>query len=382
LTQPQTLFIMDLKILMLEDVAVDADLIERQLSRDKIKFVSQRVDTEEEFTGAMKGFRPDVILSDHALPQFNSLAALKIAREEMPNVPFILVTGSVSEEFAVACIKSGADDYILKNNLVRLPAAIMASLGKHKLEEENITIKKLNEEIARKNEELNYLNQEKDRFMGIVSHDLQNHMSSMSLTLGLLKASNNIMSERQHAHIKRLDRSVINMRTLLADFLTVNRIQRGVINPLYNLVNMGNLVHEVVERYEEVAARKHIKIHYSNKCRDSFFNTDVSYLGIIVDNLISNAIKYSNKDKNIYVEVAKKDKKYMLIVKDEGLGIPEADMPKMFGRFQRLSPKPTGNEPTNGLGLSIVKELVDALNATIICKSKVGTGTTFTITFK
>ena len=367
---------------MLEDVAADADLISRQLSRDKIKFISQRVDSEEEFTGAVKGFKPDVILSDHSLPQFNSLAALKIAREEMPNVPFILVTGSVSEEFAVSCMKSGADDYILKNNLIRLPSAIAASLEKRKLEEENIIIRRLNEEIEKKNEELNYLNQEKDRFMGIVSHDLQNHVGSMNLTLGLLKASVNVMSERQQAHIKRLDRSVSNMRTLMCDFLTVNRIQRGIINPLYNLVNMGNLVNEVVDRYEEVAARKNIKILFSNKCPDSYFSIDVSYLGIIVDNLISNAIKYSHKDKKVWVEISKKEKKYVLTIKDEGLGIPQKDMPNMFGRFQRLTPKPTDNEPTNGLGLSIVKDLVDALGASIVCKSKVAKGTTFTITFK
>jgi signal transduction histidine kinase len=373
---------MNLRILMLEDVPADADLISRQLSRNKIKFESQRVDTREEFVDAVKGFKPDVVLSDHSLPQFNSLAALEIAREEIPNIPFILVTGSVSEEFAVTCIKAGADDYILKSNLARLPAAIATSLEKRKLEVENITIRKLNEEIEKKNEELNYLNQEKDRFMGIISHDLQNYIASMVLTLGFLKASVNVFSERQHIHIKRLDRSVANMRTLLSDFLTINRIQRGVINPLYNLVNIGNLVHEIVDRYEDIAGRKNIKIHFSNKCADSFFNTDVSYLGIIVDNLISNAIKYSNKEKNIWVEVVKKDKKYVLIVKDEGLGIPENDMPNMFGRFQRLSPKPTDNEPTNGLGLSIVKELVDALNATITCKSKVGTGTTFTVTFK
>ena len=144
---------------MLEDFIEDADLIERQLTRDKVRFISQRVDTRDEFESAIKQFRPDVILSDHSLPQFNSIAALKIAKEEMPNVPFILVTGSVSEEYAVSCMKAGADDYILKTNLSRLPAAIETSLQKHKLEEENIIIKRLNAEIEKKNSELDYLNQ-------------------------------------------------------------------------------------------------------------------------------------------------------------------------------------------------------------------------------
>ncbi|HXP49799.1 MAG TPA: response regulator, partial [Bacteroidia bacterium] len=251
---------MNIKILMLEDFIEDADLIERQLTRDKVRFISQRVDTRDEFESAIKQFRPDVILSDHSLPQFNSIAALKIAKEEMPNVPFILVTGSVSEEYAVSCMKAGADDYILKTNLSRLPAAIETSLQKHKLEEENIIIKRLNAEIEKKNSELDYLNQEKDRFMGIVSHDLQNYISSMALTVDSIKTSASGMSGKRDSQINRLDRTVINMRTLISDFLTVNRIQSGIINPLYNLVNVGNLVQDIIDRYEEVAARKNIKI--------------------------------------------------------------------------------------------------------------------------
>jgi signal transduction histidine kinase len=372
---------MSLKILMLEDFVEDADLIERQLTRNKLKFVSQRVDTRDEFENAVKIFRPDVILSDHSLPQFNSIAALKIAKEENPNVPFILVTGSVSEEFAVSCMKAGADDYILKTNLSRLTTAIETSLQKHKLEEENIIIKRLNAEIEKKNNELDYLNQEKDRFMGIVSHDLQNYISSLAITVDSIKTSASGMSNKRDSQINRLDRTVINMRTLISDFLTVNRIQSGIINPLYNLVNIGNLVQDVVDRYEEVAARKNIKITYINKCKETFIRTDMSYFSIITDNLISNAIKYTHSGKNISVEIVKKEKKYFLKIKDEGLGIPKDDIQKMYGRFQKLSPKPTNNEPSNGLGLSIVKDLVVALKGTIDCKSEVGKGTTFTVAF-
>jgi signal transduction histidine kinase len=372
---------MSIKILMLEDFVEDADLIERQLTRDKMRFISHRVDTRDEFTNAVKQFRPDVILSDHSLPQFNSLAALKIAKEEMPNVPFILVTGSVSEEFAVSCMKAGADDYILKNNLSRLPAAIETSIQKRKLEEENIIIKRLNAEIEKKNNELDYLNQEKDRFMGIVSHDLQNYVATMGHIVDSIKTSVSGFNNKRDSQINRLDRTVVHMRTLISDFLTVNRIQSGIINPLYNLVNVGNLVQDIVDRYEDAASRKNIKVTYSNKCKDSFFRTDVSYFSIITDNLVSNAIKYTNSGKSIKIEITKKDKKYILKVKDEGQGIPKEDIQKMYGRFQKLSPKPTNNEPSNGLGLSIVKDLVAALKGTIDCKSEVGKGTMFTVTF-
>jgi len=372
---------MNLKILMLEDFVEDADLIVRQLTRNKVNFTSQRVDTRNEFEDAVKNFRPDVILSDHSLPQFNSIAALKIAKEKIPNAPFILVTGSVSEEFAVSCMKAGADDYILKTNLSRLPAAIETSLQKRKLEEENVIIKRLIAEIEKKNSELDYLNQEKDRFMGIVSHDLQNYVASMAHIVTSIKTAASGVSTKRDSQINRLDRTVSHMRTLISDYLTVNRIQSGIINPIYNLVNIGNLVQDIVDRYEEASLRKNIKITYNNKCEETFFRTDVSYFSIIADNLISNALKYTHQGKAIKIEVAKKEKKYILKVKDEGQGIPKDDITKLYGRFQKLSPRPTNNEPSNGLGLSIVHDLVGALKGTIECRSEVGKGTIFTVTF-
>ena len=373
---------MDLKILLLEDVEQDADLIRRQLKRESLQCITERVDTRDEYLEALHRFKPDVILSDHALPQFNSLAALEIAHKQCPGTPFILVTGTVSEEFAVTCLKSGADDYILKTNLTRLPSAIRSSIEKRNLESENNVIRALNKEIESKNTELQNMNHEKDRFMGIVSHDLQNHISSMMLTLSLFgKTVRSInMNEKQWSYIKRLNRSVVNMQKLLSDFLTVNRIQRGVIQPLYSLVNIGNLVHEVVDGYEYMAQRKEIKVQYTNKCAESFFRTDMSYLSIIADNLISNAIKYTNRGKKVDIKVWKDKGKYNLEVKNEGPVIPAADMPKLFGRFQTLSTKPTAGEPSNGLGLSIVKDLADALHAGIVCKSSAGK-TTFTVTF-
>jgi len=371
---------MILKILLLEDNIADADLIERQLKKDKVEFVSQRADTKNDFEKAIIIFKPDVILSDHSLPQFNSVEALKIAKRKLPQVPFILVTGTVSEEFAVECMKAGADDYILKSHLVRLSSSIEMSLQNHRFQEENILIKELNKEIGKKNNELYYLNQEKDRFVGIVSHDLQNYISAMSLSVGLIKTPD-LAPDKHKTQVKHLDRNVTNMRTLLCDFLTINRIQHGVINALYNLVNIGNLVGDVVDRYEDALHKKGIKLIYSNKCEDMFFRTDMSYFSIIADNLISNAIKYTHSNKKIWVEIFKKGKNYILIVKDEGQGIPKEDFEKMYGRFQKLSPKPTNNEPTNGLGLSIVKDLVEALNATISCESEKGKGTTFTVIF-
>jgi CheY-like chemotaxis protein len=131
-----------LRILILEDSPEDLDLVERELKRGGINFTSTVVKKKEEYEKALSEFNPDVILSDHSLPQFNSIEAMAIWKEfqKQKNVviPFILITGSVSEEFAVQSIKAGADDYILKDRLKRLPSSIKSALDKVKLERERV----------------------------------------------------------------------------------------------------------------------------------------------------------------------------------------------------------------------------------------------------
>jgi len=119
-----------IKLLMLEDNNDDAHLIKAILNRSELNFDIQLVDDKNSFINALNNFCPDIVLSDHQLAQFNSVEALQITQDKIPPIPFILVTGTVSEEFAASIIKAGADDYILKDRLMRLPAAIDAALKK------------------------------------------------------------------------------------------------------------------------------------------------------------------------------------------------------------------------------------------------------------
>jgi two-component system, NarL family, sensor histidine kinase UhpB len=136
-----------LKILMLEDNADEAEMMLRLLKKTSLRFESLLVMNKEDFLLALEDFKPDLILSDNSLPQFNATDALEIIHERSIHVPFILVTGTVSDEFAASIIKLGADDYILKDRLERLPAAIRSALQKKRseaamrLKEEEISFK-------------------------------------------------------------------------------------------------------------------------------------------------------------------------------------------------------------------------------------------------
>lgn len=149
-----------LKILILEDVPFDAELIERILQKGGFHFLSQRVDTKEEFVKALDDFHPDLILSDHSLPQFDSMSAFNIVKEKYPEIPFVLVTGSVSEEFAVECMKAGVEDYILKSSLVRLPPAIKNIFSKRKIIKERDKVENLNKRLRKLSDDLKEINRD------------------------------------------------------------------------------------------------------------------------------------------------------------------------------------------------------------------------------
>lgn len=136
------------KILFLEDNENDVMLIEKTLKKS-ISFEAEHATNKQEFISKLSSFAPDIILSDHSLPQFDSLSALEIVKQTSPKTPFILVTGSVSEEFAVTCIKNGAENYILKDNLIRLPSAVEHAMSKKELKTENAVIKGLNQKLEK-----------------------------------------------------------------------------------------------------------------------------------------------------------------------------------------------------------------------------------------
>jgi PAS domain S-box-containing protein len=131
------------KVLMVEDITSDATLIERQLKMCDIHFQSLIVDNSDDYAQALQAFKPDIILSDFNLPAFDGFSALMLRQELAPLTPFILVTGTTNEETAVKCMKAGADDYILKENLTRLGQAFRSAI-------ENKAIASSNKEALKK----------------------------------------------------------------------------------------------------------------------------------------------------------------------------------------------------------------------------------------
>ncbi len=123
----------ELKVLLVEDLATDAEIAQRTLAQHNLSFHAAVVDNEADFRQALHDFQPDVVISDYAMPTFDGMSALKITRSQSVERPFIILTGSMNEETAVACMKAGADDYVIKEKIRRLPFAVLEAIEKHQI---------------------------------------------------------------------------------------------------------------------------------------------------------------------------------------------------------------------------------------------------------
>ncbi|MEJ7644619.1 MAG: ATP-binding protein [Chryseolinea sp.] len=363
-----------LKILMLEDLEDDAWLIERALKKGDINFSSMRVDSRNEFTEALDTYRPDLILSDHALPQFNSIEALEICQRKKIKIPFLLVTGAVSEEFAVSCLKQGAADYVLKSNLARLPLAIKHALKLRR--HENVKISK---ELILKNqnEELKKLNRELDLFVYSTSHNLRAPLRSV---LGLVNLSRHELADNNTSvlpqYFSMMEQSIAQLDDtlrLILDYSKSSRLddESEVIEfeKLFDGIFSNLKFHNGPESILKVTTVHPGPVFGCNKMR----------LSLIVLNILSNAIKYydpSKKQSFIKIEVFPSEEQAVIVIDDNGIGISTELQNRVFDMFYRATEKSDGS----GLGLYIVKETLDRLGGSITLLSTPGAGTKFRIT--
>lgn len=360
-----------LKILMLEDLQDDVGLIERTLSRQELSFVSKRVDTRDEFVNALKTFQPDVILSDHVLPQFNSLEALTICQTNGLFIPFILVTGTVSEEFAVSCLKQGADDYVLKTNLVRLPSAITSALRQRDHERKRRDAEKA---LREQNQELVKINKELDSFVYSVSHNLRAPLMSVLGLLNLVQIENEKIDNAMKGYFDMMQHSIHKLDETLREILDYSRNARSELST--HPVDIEKLVDDAFEnlRYLEGfdSIRKTINIDARAK-----LHTDGQRIAVVLTNLVSNAIKYRDPHKDSFIDVRLlvDDHVFEIVFQDNGIGISRELLPKIFDMFYRATEKSEGA----GLGLYIVKETIEKMKGTVSVNSILGEGTTFKI---
>lgn len=362
----------ELNILVLEDDVDDLEAIEYTLTKAELPFKTTRVDTREEFIAELRKNEADVILSDHFLPQFNSLEALAMYKESGVQIPFILVTGAISEEFAVNTLKQGADDYILKSNLTRLPTAIINAIKQREAEAEKIHA---NNALRTQYDELIKINKELDTFVYSVSHNLRAPLMSVLGLVNLAKMEDAKRDGFFSGYFKMMEDSMHRLDETLKEILDYSRNARQDLT--LEKTDIKQIITDNLDRMQYMPGSSRISKDiiideqaplYSDKYR----------IAVIVNNLISNAIKYYDPKKEnpylkIFIQINKE--RAVLEFEDNGIGIAEEYINKVFDMFFRATQSNEGA----GLGLYIVQEAVYKLKGRININSVLQKGTTFRI---
>lgn len=275
----------------------------------------------------------------------------------------------------------------------------------------NIALHENNQQLSTQNILLKELHTEKDEFLGIVAHDLKNPLAAIASFANILRHDDGSLTPTQHLEfVTHIIESAERMFEIIRNLLDINALERGGLRVQLQPVEISSVLDYAISSYRERAEEKNITLH-TDFSPTPFALGDESLVMQVVDNLISNAVKYSPHGTNVIVKIGVEKVKaegekndtvkknnispislqqpalystrsssvIRFEVRDEGPGLTDDDKVKLFGKFARLSAQPTGGEHSTGLGLSIVKKMVDAMNGRVYCESVFGKGAAFIV---
>ena len=319
--------------------------------------------------------RPDMVLLDVMMPGIDGFETCQRLKESevTKHIPVIFMTALSDTEHKIKGFQIGAVDYISK------PFQHQEVLARVKT---HVTFYQQRKEIEalREQDRIYYenLSQVKDELMRTASHDLKSPLGNIMTSIFLLQDHISADDEQGIMLIETVQRGTDRMLNLITELLDVARIEAG-----YDLnqssVNICNLLRQMTQEHMATANEKQIALTCQCDHSDLTLNIDETLVSRALQNLISNAVKYTPNDGQVTVTAHTTDHKVELKVIDTGLGIPEDALPQLFDKFYRVSTDRHLKESGTGLGLNIVQTIVEQHGGTIQVESKLGEGSTFTI---
>jgi signal transduction histidine kinase len=359
-----------INVLLLEDDELDAELVVEQLKAGDISARVRRVETAPAFVAALSE-APDLILSDFALPGYDGMAALSAAKEHCPDVPFIFVSGAIGEERAIDILQRGATDYVLKNRLARLPSAVVRALGlaeerrrRQRAEAERDRLLE-SERLARATAES--ANRMKDEFLAVASHELRTPLNAI-LGWSTLLSSGEAAPELVSKGLGIIKRNALAQSRLIEDILDISRIVTGKLQLHPTHISVESIVQAAVEAVRPAATAKGVSLSVNIDVPEGI-NGDAERLQQVVWNLLSNAVKFTPAQGRVELIAEPSGTDVTIRVIDSGEGIEPEFLPHVFERFRQADPSATRRAGGLGLGLSIVRYLVEAHGGTTSAES-------------
>ena len=325
---------------------------------------------------------PDLILLDINMPEMDGYEVCERlkADEATRDIPVIFVSALNEIIDKVKAFKVGGVDYVnkpfqIEEVVARIESQLMLYRQRQELERQREEIAALREKEKQHFEEMNNL---KDQFIRTVSHDLKTPIGVITAYVDILKMKLGDVNEDILEHLNRIRHNATRMHTLVVELLDLARIESGGSLKL-EPVEIIDFVQTCVDDFSFSAKEKDIALSFSPSETDYTLQLDSLRMSQVVNNILSNAIKYTPEGGLVDVDIQPNGNNVHVIIKDTGFGIPEEDLPHLFEKFFRVYSKEHREVEGTGLGLSIVKAIVEQHNGNIWAESEFGKGTTFFI---
>ncbi|WP_353572637.1 hybrid sensor histidine kinase/response regulator [Candidatus Albibeggiatoa sp. nov. BB20] len=331
-----------------------------------------------------------LVISDYIMPNMKGDELLKHVYQKTPKTLSIMLTGQADTQAIGNAINYGSlYRYIAKPwESIDFSMTIKEALYKYSQQRQleqfyadlEYKIQQRTEELNLKNQKLIELDREKNEFLGVVVHDLKNPLSAIEGLANLIKMSlesHDINLREVLEYTCLIETSSHQMFGLITNLLDINAIESGKFNMNIQRTNVLPILEKIINQYRIPATEKNISLEFQNVEYELIAHVDANMLQQIIDNIISNAVKYSSQYKKVYIRLIQVNQYIRCEIQDEGPGLSTVEQQKLFHKFARLSPQPTANENSSGLGLFIAKKLLEMMNGRIWCNTQKGVGSTF-----
>jgi len=354
-----------LRVLLVEDEAADVELALSALRRAGFEATGEVAQTQQEFIDLLRKNAYDVILADYKLPNWNGMESVEILRREGLDIPVMVVSGYLGDLKAVECIKQGAADYVLKDDLSRLPEAVRRAVREKLLRDAN---KRGLEDLARSNREL-------EQFAYVASHDLQEPLRMVAAYTQLLaERYKGKLDAEADKYINYAVDGALRMQGLVRDLLAISRVGRQPTE-LAN-VDCNVLMQAALANLQAAIEESGARVVYENL---PVVRADGAQLLQVLQNLIANGIKFHGAEPPLVrIMAEKKEREWIFSVSDNGIGIASEHAELVFVIFKRLHTQ--SEYAGSGIGLSICKKIIERHGGRIWVTSEPGHGCTFNFT--
>jgi len=314
----------------------------------------------------------DLILMDVQMPEMDGFETVEILKSNprTNKIPIIFVTAiNKDSKYVVKGLQDGAIDYLFKPLDIDITRAKVSNI---------LLMINQQKELESKNLELAQLNQEKNQLLGIAAHDLRNPLGNiLILSDYIIDGAAEQLSDDQRGLLAMIKKSSNYMIGLINNILDVSKIESGKLELKPVQTNINQLIESNTELNKYLANKKNIGLHLDIPDEQVSAEVDPAYIEQVLNNLVSNAVKFSMGGTKITVRLEKMPDLCMISVADQGAGIPESELGKLFKFFSRTSVQSTQGEHSTGLGLAISRKIVEAHGGVISVESTKGVGSTF-----